>query len=142
MGKPLTKTALLACALAVVGCLSPAVASAEPEGPSGAYDIRYADGQSIAWQFTPCGPGCTVASSPGSSLVSNWRFQLTDGTWTYNGPHQIPCPNGAGAVPVVMTYTFNGESLAGDATATTTGDGCGRSGGQALVRPFQLVKTA
>lgn len=136
------RAVLLAGVLAVVGGLAPAVAAAEPEVPSGTYDIRYADGQSIAWQFTPCGTDCTAASSPGSSFVSDWRFQLVDGTWSYSGPHRIPCPVGGGAVPVVMTYTFNAESLAGDAVATTTGDGCGRSAEQALDRPFQLVKAA
>ena len=140
MGRHVIK-AVVGGALAVAGCLSPAVASAEPNVPSGTYDIRYADGQSIPWQFAPCGPDCTTASSPGSSFVSNWRFQLTGDTWTYSSPHRIPCPNGEGAVPVVMTYTFNAASLAGDAVATTTGDGCGRSAEQALNRPFQLVKT-
>lgn len=133
--------ALLVGAFAVAAFLSPAVASAGPEVPSGAYDVRYADGQSITWQFAPCGPDCTAATSPGSGFVSDWRFHFANGTWTYSAPHEIPCPNGVGAVPVVMTYTFDGASLAGDATAMTTGEGCGRSPDQALVRPFQLVET-
>ena len=128
-------------AVAALGVLPPAVATAEPDVPSGSYDIRYADGQSIGWQFTPCGPACTEVSSPGSSFVSNWRFQLTDGRWTYSGPQAIPCPGGSGALPVVMVYSFDAVSLAGDGVATSTGDGCGRSAGQALSRPFQLVKT-
>jgi hypothetical protein len=135
------KAATIACALVVLGGLSPAVASAEPDVPSGGYDIRYSDGQSIAWQFTPCGPDCTVASSPGSSLVSNWRFQLTAGTWTYSGPHQIPCRDGSGGLPVVLTYTFDAATLAGDSTATTTADGCGKPAGASNVQQFQLVKT-
>jgi hypothetical protein len=128
----------------VMGCaLSPATAHAEPQVPDGAYTITFSDdGVPIAWQFTPCGSDCTVANSPGSSLVANWRFQLAGGRWTYSGPQQIPCPHGEGAVPVVMTYSFDADSLAGDAQALTTGDGCGRAAEQALTRPFRLIKTS
>lgn len=136
------RVAISAMFVVAGGVLAPATAHAEPAVPVGAYDIAFSDdGMPIAWEFTPCGVDCTVANSPGSTLVTDWRFQFAGGRWTYSGPQRIPCPNGEGAVPVVMTYSFDASSLAGEAQALTTGDGCGRAAEQALTRPFQLVKT-
>jgi hypothetical protein len=126
--------ALLAAALACAP-----VASAEPAVPDGPYSIRYADGETGNWVFAPCGPDCTTASAPSDPFVTDWRFQLADGRWTFSGPNQLTCPDG-GTAPIAVVYGFDATSLTGQAQATLATDNCGAPAGKTMVRPFQLTK--
>ena len=126
----------LAAALALA--CAPA-AAAEPAVPDGTYLLQYADGETGTWVFTPCGPDCTTVSSPGSSFVSNWRFQLIDGRWTYSGANQLACPAG-GTAPIAMVFGFDPATLAGQAQATLATQTCGTPAGKTMVRPFQLTR--
>jgi hypothetical protein len=128
-------------ALAGVATLCAPPAAAEPAVPDGAYAIRYADGETGAWVFTPCGPDCTTANSPGDPFVTGWHFQLADGRWTYSGPNQLDCPAGGGTAPIAMVYGFDATTLTGQAQATLATDTCGTPAGKTMVRPFQLTRS-
>jgi hypothetical protein len=137
----IARSLCVAAALTATVAVCAPAASAEPAVPDGAYAIRYADGESGAWVFTPCGPDCTTANSPGDPFVTDWRFHLADGRWTYSGPNQLDCPSGGGSAPIAMVYGFDAVSLTGQAQATLATDTCGTPAGKTMVRPFQLTRT-
>lgn len=116
------------------------VAYAEPDVPSGAYRIQYADGEVGTWVFTPCGPDCTSASAPDRPFVTNWQFRLTEGQWAFSGPNELACPTG-GTAPVAVVYGFDPVTLAGYGQATLAVDTCGAALGKTMVRTFQLTRT-
>ncbi|SOX56453.1 hypothetical protein MAAFP003_5156, partial [Mycobacterium ahvazicum] len=122
---------------------SAAPAHADPDVPSGRYNVLYPDnGKSTAWLFAPCGSDCTRATSQdGGTFVISWEFHLANGRWTHSGTAQAPCPNGASIsqAPVTVDYSFDAVSLAGEAR-TTASDGCGAEPGKTFTRPFQLSK--
>lgn len=129
-----------AAALFAFGLGIPATASAEPVVPAGTYLLRYADGETATWNFTPCGPDCTVANAEDGAFVVDWRFQLTDGRWTYSGPNELACPAG-GTAPIAMVFGFDAATLAGQGQATLATDTCGHPVGKTMVRQFQLTRT-
>ena len=130
---------LCAAALVAVALGGAPPASAEPAVPSGPYTIRYADGETGNWVFAQCGPDCATANAPSDPFVTNWRFQLADGRWTFSGPNQLDCPNG-GTAPIAVVYGFDASSLTGQAQATLATDNCGAPAGKTMVRPFQLTR--
>src|SRR6188508_2420271 len=100
---------LCVAALFTAGASAAPIAAAEPAEPAvpdGTYLIRYADGETGTWAFTPCGPDCTIANAPGDPFTANWRFQLADGRWTYSGGNVLSCPSGDTA-PIAMVYGFD-----------------------------------
>ena len=131
---------LCAAALCALSVLSAPNATAEPAVPDGTYAIRYADGETGSWVFVPCGPDCTTASAPADPFVTDWRFQLTDGRWSYSGPNQLSCSSG-GTAPIAVVYGFDAVTLTGQAQATLATDNCGATPGKTMVRPFQLTRS-
>ncbi|WP_231986557.1 hypothetical protein [Mycobacterium sp. 852002-40037_SCH5390672] len=135
------KRRLAAALLGAIAGIGPSIpAHAVPEVLNGRYIVSYPDnGKTTAWLFVPCGSDCTLATSQGGgAFVTSWEFHLANGRWTYNGPAQAPCPNGAPA-PVTVNYSFDAVSLAGEGQTTTT-DACGGEPGQTFSRSFQLTK--
>jgi len=129
MGNNLRRGAVgvAAAALALTGlsALSPSLASAEPEVPSGPYNYvgHSVDGSSNVtgtWVFTPCGPTCTAANGEDGGKPTNWQFQLNDGRWTFVGTDSIPCPGSFPGTPDVgaalsrsINASFDAATLAG-----------------------------
>jgi len=116
-------------------------AHAAPEIPTGRYNVLYSDNdKSTAWLFVPCGSDCILATSQdGGTFVISWEFDLANGRWTHSGTAQAPCPNGASG-PVIVNYSFDAVSLAGEGQTTTSPDGCSGEPGKTFTRPFQLSK--
>jgi hypothetical protein len=117
-------------------------AGADPEVPSGRYNVLYAGStKPTAWLFAPCGSDCTRATSQdGGTFVISWEFHLANGRWTHSGTAQAPCPNGASA-PVNVNYSFDAVTLAGEGQSTAT-DACSGEPGKTFTRPFQLSKAS
>ena len=133
---------------AVASMTSPIAANAAPEPPSGAY--QYTDqipgepDSSATWHFNPCGPDCTVltnAEGTGSGLFVNWKFQLSNGRWTYSGQQQEDCSIfGNGMIPIAIKASFDAATLTGQWQRTELTQ-CGKVAVPPEdPRPFELSK--
>lgn len=138
------RLAVGAAALLTIGVIPPTSASADPEVPSGPYDVaaNADDGshRTGSWNFTPCGPSCTAANGADAGAPHNWQFRLSNGRWTFNGPDQTDCLGGR-QMDRTINASFDAATLAGDWSGTQM-NACGPFPAGTPLGPwhFQLTK--
>ena len=125
---------------AAVGLAGPATADGEIDVPAGAYEETDLSG-TYTWNFTPCGPDCTVVASLDDKSVDGLVFRRDDQTWAASGPVRLRPPACGTEVPATVHYSFHTATLDGEYFSTVNANMCGFSTGFAIPkRSLRLTK--